>query len=44
MSGNESRAERRAIWQKIAEELSREYQVLFKETMERFGIEEGFIP
>jgi 1-acyl-sn-glycerol-3-phosphate acyltransferase len=44
MSGTESRAQRRAIWEKIAEELSREYQALFKETMEAFSVEERFVP
>ena len=44
LTRSETRAQRRAIWQKIAEELSREYQALFKETRETFSIEEEFVP
>jgi 1-acyl-sn-glycerol-3-phosphate acyltransferase len=43
-SGRETRADRRAIWQAMADELSREYQALFKEALGAFEIEEGFVP
>lgn len=44
LTGAENRTQRRAAWDKLSMELSKEYQSLFRETMEAFKLEESFVP